>query len=574
MKKQTAWLLISIICIALINPTAHCEARYDRVWAYQGEVAMVRKDGLYGLIDKSGELVLPIKYKSLSMFQYGFAYVKDEEDKYGIVNDLGILIVPAEYYKLEFQLTAKEGREGFIIYTEFGDADDSGMYMPGRSGMMDTSGNKLTKAMYDEYVLCPNTPYTNVKSDGKWNTLNKKGELLYTIWMDTMEINEAYFGEPSVTSTIGDVNYRFTYDDRKIYIETHDIGDWEWEQTAVYDGQGNRIALESGYKFYALDIETEFVVYEYMNKAGARDNYGNELIPIECTNVSAEYINGGMFFLAQIRGEEYCEALYDAKGKLIIPPIYRIWGVDGDEILVATKGYEFEGRLRTDGSIKIKPEWNYLEKWKEEDIPECAYYAYNIREDGYLDNYALDEKGNVIKKIKYAHDWAGSSDNEQFHLFRAYVYSPIDDMYVKEWIMKDNNLNTIYRLSDDVISESTYTHVESKSITTNGTWVFRNNGKNRAVGIITREGQIVTNNDWHWISDFDYGKAFVMLTDGQFIAIDENGNTLFTPQLTLLDYMMDYLVEDLQYKLYGDTVAAYYNKDYINEEGLCFWSEQ
>ena len=582
MKKKTAWLLISIICIALINPTAHCEEPYDRVYAYQGEVAIVKRDGLAGLIDKSDELVLPVEYEWIGIFQYGLAYVEDADGRMGVVNNMGELIVSAEYYSFEFQPTSSESKEGIIMYTEISGVRESeeyergrwSIYMPGRIGMMDKAGNKLTEAMYDSYVLCPQTPYTNVERDGKWNTLNSKGELLYSIWFDTMETYEKtdyIYGY--VICTIGDTKYEYTYVDRKITSEQKEISKWEWEQQAIYDERGNRVALDSGYKSYEIHPETGLVAYEKKDSAGIRDQYGNELIPTNYGSAYIEYADGNFFIIAIMDDAERHWAIYDIDGNELIPPVYDLGGSMDEKHIYAWDDNGKMGLITIYGDMLIEPKWGMIDRWRDEAIPGCEYLAHEEHEGGTKKNYALDGNGIILQELPCSYDWAAFSHGSEYALYYAYTTNQDGSSYAKEWVMKNRNGDTLYRLSDDILCASLLEReIRYGEVTDNGTWVFHNDENERVAGIVTGSGEIITKENWMHLQEFRFGKAFVRLKDHSYVVIDESGNTLFVPQFFTPVGENFYPISVLEYELYGDAVVAVYHGDYINEEGLCIWT--
>ena len=458
------------------------------------------------------------------------------------------------------------------MYTEIVGIDEKGKWIQGRSGMMDRAGNKLTEAMYDSYILCHRTSYTNVERDGKWNTLTSNGELLYDIWFDKMTVsestNDAY---SSVRCIIGDIAYTYTYRDRVVYSERKAIDERNWEQQAVYDERGNRIAIEGGYIEYAIHPETELIVYETKDMAGVRDKDGNELIPTNYGSVYIEYIDGEFFITAITGSGNRRWAIYDIKGNELIPPLYDLGAIlTNEKYRMARDDNKKAGLIYIDGTVIIEPRWHWIDGWKDGEIPGCEYIAYEWQEDGTKKNYAMDENGNIIQELPYVYEWEASSDNGEYFLYYGHAYDEDGSKYAKEWVMKNQREEIVYRLSDErLCGLLSYRGISDSEVTDSGTWVFHNHGEDKVVGLVTRAGEIITNESWLAIYEFAFGKAFVRLKDYSYAVIDERGNTLFVPQFTTPIGEDYYPFSYLNYKLYGDTVAAEYHGEYVNEEGLC-----
>ena len=180
--------------------------------------------------------------------QQGFAIVADASGSMGVVNGKGELFIPASFKRIEHHICSRESGEVVFLYTEWEGVGEDGAAVRGRSGMMDSAGNRLTEAVYDSYELCLGTPFVNVERDGKWNTLNDRGELLYIVWMDDMvTIRDGDEDTPAlVTALFGNVVYLFAYEDRKLLREEILLGEEGWATIAIYDEWGNRAVTEDG----------------------------------------------------------------------------------------------------------------------------------------------------------------------------------------------------------------------------------------------------------------------------------------------------------------------------------------
>jgi hypothetical protein len=208
------------------------DANYDEVRAFSEGMAVVKKGGLYGFIDKSGKLVIQPTYNDASSFNNGLAVVKaglrsgilnkagkfvlpigsysnvfgyvdgmirvakktkDGQSKMGFVDRAGKLVVPTTYDEAgDFHegkaFVIKDGKYGYIDTTgkvvipfQF---DNSGEFsegmasinMDGKYGFIDETGKVVIKPDY-ESALPFNDGYTVVGKDGMFGILDKSGKM-------------------------------------------------------------------------------------------------------------------------------------------------------------------------------------------------------------------------------------------------------------------------------------------------------------------------------------------------------------------------------------------------------------
>lgn len=133
---------------------------------FVGGLARVRKDGKWGLIDKTGKVVIPIKYTQADNFLEGAsAMAVQKGSKYGLVNRSGVEITKIEYeayilftHKDDLALVKKGGKYGFmnmagkivipIKYDKsasfsFGDKDKVQVTLNGEKFYIDKKGNRV-----------------------------------------------------------------------------------------------------------------------------------------------------------------------------------------------------------------------------------------------------------------------------------------------------------------------------------------------------------------------------------------------------------------------------------------------
>ena len=95
---------------------------YTKAYDFSEGYAVVGNDDKYGLIDKSGAVVLEIKYGSLSNVVNGLMYFTTTESaKVGYINIKGQIIIPQEYDQISnVQLSYPLTDDGYIVIRQNG----------------------------------------------------------------------------------------------------------------------------------------------------------------------------------------------------------------------------------------------------------------------------------------------------------------------------------------------------------------------------------------------------------------------------------------------------------------------
>ena len=71
---------------------------YDHLYSFENGITIAKKDGRYGAIDLNNNTVIPfnLPYEDIRGFRNGRASVKDRNEKWGVIDTNGKLIVPCE----------------------------------------------------------------------------------------------------------------------------------------------------------------------------------------------------------------------------------------------------------------------------------------------------------------------------------------------------------------------------------------------------------------------------------------------------------------------------------------------
>lgn len=153
------------------------EASYDRALPFEDGLARVNMGGgmvgLWGYIDSTGKVVVPIIYAELGAFRDGLAPVNTSKGlksttlaaKWGFIDKTGKLVIEAKF------LDAKEFSHGLAA------AKQSDKY-PSLWGFIDNKGQwVINPQYYDVKTFCEGV--AAFKDKGKWGLINTKGEIIH-----------------------------------------------------------------------------------------------------------------------------------------------------------------------------------------------------------------------------------------------------------------------------------------------------------------------------------------------------------------------------------------------------------
>lgn len=143
-------------------------------------LALVQQDGLYGYIDPTGELVIPLQFTSANSFYDGVALVRRGEERIAI-NTQGETL-----YTCVWDRAGGKFSNGFIWVMQ------DGLY-----GLMNTAGELVVPCEWDDYVGMPFLfgDMTAMEKADQLGFVNKQGELITGRLWDEAAISYLIQGE-------------------------------------------------------------------------------------------------------------------------------------------------------------------------------------------------------------------------------------------------------------------------------------------------------------------------------------------------------------------------------------------
>lgn len=179
---------------------------YDPIpdgFGFEHDLYSVKKDGLWGFINKFGELMIEHKFEAIRYFREDFAAVK-KDDKWGFIDKSGNIVIKNEFDDVGHFNEVNNFNEGLVAVKK----DD-------KWGFIDKSGKIVADFQYD-LVRYFQEGYAAVMKDGKWGFIDKKGNVRIDLKYDDV----GNFSEGKAAVKVA--GYTKDYSDSWAYIDEND----------------------------------------------------------------------------------------------------------------------------------------------------------------------------------------------------------------------------------------------------------------------------------------------------------------------------------------------------------------
>ena len=273
--------------------------QYDSIEPLEYNLFLIEKDGLIGIINQKGEMIINLKFDKISFWEeeedFQGYFLTKKDNLYGLINPKGEEIVKPIY---NFILSYKKGF--FYVRTKNG------------VGIIDNNGNVIIKPIYysisgtskdETLVELQNYYIVQDITIEKFGIIDIHGKIIVPFNYDNISLNEKYkidiknnvypFFQTEQNGKYGLLNYKAEEIIKPIY-------DWEFDRIDV------RTSTESptGLKIILND------------KEGLINSLGQEILPPIYDNIENGYTSIYYVSLDNKKG------IVDKNGKEIIPLIY------------------------------------------------------------------------------------------------------------------------------------------------------------------------------------------------------------------------------------------------------------
>jgi hypothetical protein len=271
------------------------ENKYDYLETEDGKTYSYKENDLYGYLDLSGNIIIPAKYKNAKAFEEGLAKVYTEIDG---VNYIGFINEDDETV-IDFKYRLAHKKDSIIAVYE--NIDNAYKW-----GLIDTEGNTLIKARYDEIKF--HGDKFIVMSDYKYGLLDKDYKTVVPVKYNEIKI----LGEKAIA-----------------------ISD---KSLDIYDSKGNP---EAHVEFdYFEMINYDLIKIRIGDNYGVVDMTGKMLVPTIYQDIKYGYLYKNYWI-------KYSDkwGLIDSDGNIILEPEY-------DDFKFSQNIYP----------VKIDQDWIYIDE--------------------------------------------------------------------------------------------------------------------------------------------------------------------------------------------------------------------
>ena len=571
-------VIIAVLIIAIIVGVSayfiyQNGKKYEIEEVKQYNYFSLRKDNLFGVIDRSGNIIIEPTYDDVKIPNPEKpVFVCYEGDSTKVLNERKEEIL-TDYDKVEpiqLQNTVND-----LIYEK----SVLKYQQDGKYGLIDFEGKRITKPIYDSIdSLNYKEGQLLVKQDGKTGVINIKGNTLIDIKYDQINVDGYYTKENGynysgyIVSTTTDQGYRYGY--------------------INYDG---KLLLEPNYNQLSRvtqiqDNNNAYIICAENGRYGVIKNDEN-IIPNEYQSI--EYDEGNNLFTIE-KGKKY--GIANIEGNIIVPTEYSqiditgvylyatneqgvvVYNSDGTQAnidtniaIINTSNEKY--KIRIDNSNGTK--YGVIDKEGQQVIDEKYNYIEYLFDDYFIastENSKLgiiDDKDNV--KVEINNDLLQKIEGTDI-IQTMTASDNVTRLYDKSLNKICEMANANIEVKDDYIKisnteETKYFSKEGKEL--RNTEVYPNNtlfakNENGKWGFANKNGDTVVEAKYDRVTEFnEYGFAGVKL-NGKWGVLNSKGEEILAPTYVFNDETEPYFIG--QYYQVKYALGGVYYTDLNNNE--------
>lgn len=555
MKGKLKWIIIGsiigiiIIAISTIFIVNEIQLSYNIEEIKEINYATVIHDGKYGVIDKTGKIVVEPNYDAIQIpnpskpvficiGEYNKETKRYESEVFNDKNEkLFTQYETVEVIPIQTNIETTPYEKGTLIYRK-----------DGKLGLLSLEGKEITKPIYDEISSIYYKEGTFlVKQNEKAGVINLKGKVIIKPEYETIT-SDNYYNEKTKNKTTGFivckktengyrygyVNYRGNVILKTEYTELERVIEIANEKDLYFiafkDGQagllkGKKTILNHEYEDIQYSSLNDVFVVQRNSKQGVVSKEGNTIVNTEYDSI----LFGGMYIDAKKGDKMY---LFDLNGasienKNIISktqtgnPNYFIT-IDEDDI------YSIQD---ANGKVLVDNDYSYIEYLS-------GNYFIVARDNK---NGIIDISGKSAVDIAYTSIFRLNDTN----LIQAeMVDTNTIDLYSMEMHKIVSMKNATVTTKDNYImlaSEEDFAYYDFSGNKLNPKDVFPNNKLfakkiNGKWGFVDKDGNIVIENKYDMVTDFnEYGYAGIKL-DGKWGVIEQESKQIIQEPIYELNW--------------------------------------
>ena len=571
-------VIIAVLIIAIIVGVSayfiyQNGKKYEIEEVKQYNYFSLRKDNLFGVIDRNGNIIIEPTYDDVKIPNPEKpVFVCYEGDSTKVLNERKEEIL-TDYDKVEpiqLQNTVND-----LIYEK----SVLKYQQDGKYGLIDFEGKRITKPIYDSIdSLNYKEGQLLVKQDGKTGVINIKGNTLIDIKYDQINVDGYYTKEGGynysgyIVSTTTDQGYRYGYInyDGKLLLEPN------YNQlsrvTQIQDNNNAYIICAENGRYGVMKNDESIIPNEYQSidydegnnlftiekskKYGIANIDGNIIVPTEYNQID---ITGVYLYATNEQGV----VVYNSDGTQA--------NIDTNIAIINTSNEKY--KIRIDNSNGTK--YGVIDKEGQQVIDEKYNYIEYLFDDYFIastensklgiiddkDNVKVEINNDLLQKIEGTDiiQTMTASDN----VTRLYDKSlnKICEMANANIEVKDNYI----KISNT--EETKYFSKEGKEL--RNTEVYPNNtlfakNENGKWGFANKNGDTVVEAKYDRVTEFnEYGFAGVEL-DGKWGVLNSKGEEILAPTYVFNDETEPYFIG--QYYQVKYALGGVYYTDLNNNE--------
>lgn len=406
MKKLFLSIIIIVLLVAIVifavKTINEKKINYENVQVQKYNYFRYYENEKYGIIDKEGNIIIKAEYDDIIIPNPEkdiFSCYKNNENS--ILNSQNEKLFEqydkVQTIKLKNNISVLSYEKNILKYEK-----------DGKWGLIDFTGKQISKNIYDSIEnLQASEGKFLVKKDEKYGVINANGKVIINNKYDSITSDEYYSEETGyvnagfITGTRTEEGYRYGYvnfEGKKILNEEYNDLVRIQDQEKVYlivskDGryglyENSKKIINTEYQFIEY-CDTGVLILRKNKNYGIANLHGKIIVDIKYSKIEPK----GIYLYAENSNEK---KVYNSEGKTINinydKIVYKTDSKDYNVFSLMNNGITKYGIEDSNGKELVKPTYEYIE---------YAYSKYFIAKDDKGNTGLINSNGKVLLDFKY-----------------------------------------------------------------------------------------------------------------------------------------------------------------------------